>query len=148
MELTSHGRTSNRAMLSERMGIERLAARIFTLLGGIFWILMLFGSNTSASYATFVYPLTELGNALLVALIPLVLVAAVFAVGMFYEKVAAGLLFAAAAGTLVWGIVAGWSGVVLWMTVGLVLIAPMLVAGTLYLLAARNEARLEKEAVA
>jgi hypothetical protein len=124
---------------TEKMNAERIFARIFVGLGGLFWVLMFFGSQTSARYSNLVYKEGDLANGIESALIPLVIVVIVFVLGLFYEKLAAVVLLAGAVAVVVYGFIAGWDGFVLWMTVSAIIVAPMVIAAVLYLLAARTQ---------
>lgn len=115
----------------ERMNIERIFARLFVVLGGIFWIAMIWGTQTAVAGAPFTVVAAYSG---LTAL----LVAAVFVVGLFYERAAAVLLIAGALALLVVGLVVGWEAGV-WATVFFVLMLPMLVSAALYWSAARMQ---------
>jgi len=126
---------------ADSANVERIIARVFVILGGLFWVIMPAAAKTEALYSDLVYNQTELGDAVGSALIPLAFVVLVFVVGLFYERVAALILLAAAVATVVWGIVADWygtGGIELWMTVGVFLISPMLIAAILFLLASRT----------
>ena len=122
----------------ERMNLERLFARVFVVTGGLLWTVMLFASETAARYTNFTYTLDEVVSATGTALLPLAAAVFVFVIGLFYEKLAALILLLGAAGVVVWGVTAGWAAG-LWVTVGVVLIGPMLLAALLYLLASRMQ---------
>jgi hypothetical protein len=132
-----------------QVNVERVLARSFVVLGGLFWTLAFFGANTRASYAYFVYTLPEIERAAMYALIPLSITAAVFVLGMFYERIAGLVLLAIAASMIVYGVVNHLGEVVLWVTAVGVLVVPSAIAAVLYLLAARTqEVRLQKDPVA
>lgn len=122
----------------ERMNVERLLARLFVLLGGGLWTVMLFASETAAKYTDFTYSLEEVVSAAGTAFLPFAATVLVFVVGWFYEKLAALLLIAGAAGVVVWGVIAGWT-TALWIIMGIVLVGPMLLAALLFLLASRMQ---------
>jgi hypothetical protein len=122
----------------ERMNVERLFARGFVILGGILWTVMLFASETAASYTNFTYTLDEVIAAAGSAVLPLAAAVLVFVVGWFYEKLAALLLVVGALGVVAWGVIASWS-VSLWVIMGIALVGPMLLAALLYLLASRMQ---------
>ena len=128
----------SRTCKTETMNIERIIARAFVILGGLFWILMFFGSQTQARYAHMVYTVADVEKGLLNGLIPLVITVVVFVLGMFYERLTALLLVIGAAGVVVWGVIDQW-GVGVWMTIAALLIAPMLIAALLYWLAGRMQ---------
>ena len=85
--------------------VERILARGFVVLGGLFWTLAFFAVNTKASYATFIYSLPEVERAVMYALFPLVLTIAVFVLGLFYERLTGVVLLLAAAAMLLYGAV-------------------------------------------
>lgn len=121
----------------ERMNVERLFARLFVVAGGAFWVIATFSAD-------YFYNRLELAEALASALLPLGIALLALAIGWFYEVLAAVLLFAGSVAAVVWGVVAGWElGV--WFTMATVLIGPMVLAGVLFLLAARmqNVCKLE-----
>jgi len=116
---------------TERMNVERLIARIFVALGGIFWVAAVFGAN-------FRYSDQSLVESVGTALLPLGIAVVALAVGWFYETLAAVLLGVGAVGVVVWGIVVGWEAAV-WLIMAAVLIAPMIIAAVLFSLAARMQ---------
>ena len=116
---------------AERMNIERLAARIFVAAGGLFWAAAAFG-------ASFTYQGEALGDAVTTALLPLAVAIIAFVIGWFYENLAAVLLFAGAAGVIVWGLISGWESGVWWLMIA-ALAAPMAIAALLYMNAARMQ---------
>lgn len=120
-----------RTCKSERMNAQRLFARIFLIIGGLFWVFMAWGSAWAYRGA----PFTE---ALSGALVYVAIIAVVFLIGLFYETLAAVLLFVAAGGLVVFGIVTGWETGV-WATVFFFLLVPMLLTAVLYLLAAQMQ---------
>ncbi|MHB1340632.1 MAG: hypothetical protein ACYC77_02340 [Coriobacteriia bacterium] len=116
---------------TEEMNYERLFARLFVGLGGIFWVAAVFGMD-------FGYRDKGAFESMQSALILLAVVAAVLAIGWFFENLAAALLAAGAIGAAAWGVVTGWeSGV--WFIMAAVLIAPMVVSGALFFLAGRMQ---------
>ena len=119
--------------------IERILARGFVIVGGLFWTLAFFGSNTKASYANFVYTLPEIEKATMMALIPLALTVGVFVLGMFYERMTGAVLLAVAGAMIAYGVINYIGEVVLWVTAISVLVAPAAIAAILYLLAARTQ---------
>jgi hypothetical protein len=122
----------------ERMNVERLFARLFVVLGGVLWTVMLFASETAAKYTNFTYTLDEVVAAAGSAFLPLAASVLVFVVGWFYEKLAALLLLIASGGVVVWGVMAEWT-VSLWVIMGIALIGPMLLAALLFMLASRMQ---------
>lgn len=116
----------------DRMNVQRLFARGFVVLGGIIWVAAAFGADYS-------YQGASVSEAVGTAVLPLLLALVTLAVGWFYERLAAYLLFAGAAATIVWGVVAAWE-LFVWGIMASVLIGPMLIAAVLFLLAARMQA--------
>jgi hypothetical protein len=139
-----------RAKDTGQVNIERVLARAFVALGGLFWTLAFFGVNTKASYSYFVYTLPEVERAATMALIPLVITIAVFVLGMYYERLAGVLLLLIAGAMLVYGVVGHLGELVLWVTAVSVLVAPSAIAAILYLFAARTQEfqALKQDAVA
>jgi hypothetical protein len=125
----------------ERMNVQRLTARLFVAAGGLFWMAAAFG-------ASFSYQDKPLVESVGTALIPIGIAIIALALGWFYEVLTAVILFAGAAGVVVWGVVAGWEPGV-WIVMLAVLAAPMAIAGVLYLLAARmqNTCSLEEAGI-
>ena len=119
--------------------VERILARTFVILGGMFWTLAFFGVNTRASYATFVYTLPEVARASMVALVPLALTVSVLVLGVYYERLAGVVLVLGAVAMLIYGAVLHLDEPVLWTTAISVLVAPAAVSAVLYLLAARRQ---------
>ncbi len=119
--------------------VERILARGFVVLGGLFWTLAFFAANTKASYATFIYSLPEVERAVMYALFPLVLTIAVFVLGLFYERLTGVVLLVAAAAMLLYGAVLHLGEVVLWVTAVAVLVGPTIAAAILYFFAARTQ---------
>lgn len=116
---------------SEQMNAQRIFARIFVVLGGLFWVFMAWG----AAWAYQGAPFTEaLGGALIYA----AAIAAVFVIGMFFENLAALILGAGAVGVVAYGIIMSWEAGV-WGTVFFFFVLPMLIAAALYFLAARMQ---------
>ena len=115
----------------ERLSLQRLSARTFVVVGGVFWVMAaflaerLYGSGGD---------LVSAQNALL----PLSLTVVVFAIGWFWEYAVSALLGVIAVGVVVWGVTANWEPGV-WMLVIATLIAPIVISGTLFLLAARMQ---------
>lgn len=119
-----------------RMNMERIFARGFVILGGVFWVAAALGA-ASKTYLN----ATPMQTVWMAAL-PLALAIVAFVVGWFYERLAAALLFAGAAVVLLWGLIGGWEMGV-WMTMTAVLIAPTAIAGLLYLMAAMTQRACE-----
>jgi len=120
-----------RTCKAEQMNAQRIFARSFVVIGGLFWVFMAWG----AAWAYQGAPLTEaLGGALVYAAV----IAAIFVLGMFYENLTAAVLTAGAVAIVIFGIVTGWEAGV-WATVFFFFILPMLVAAVLYFMAARMQ---------
>jgi hypothetical protein len=113
------------------MNMERLAARVFVVLGGAIWTCAFFG-------APFAYRDAGLIASAQAALAPLLLTVAVFAIGLYFEYLAATVLGLAAVGVVAWGLTAGWEPGV-WAIAGSFLLGPLAVAALLFLLAARMQ---------
>lgn len=135
MELTS--RTCN----TERENTERLFARGFVILGGLFWAVML-----AASIWGYAHTPIGLGNQSLIGVVALLLIIVTFVVGLYYEYIAAILLFIGAFLIAVYGVLIGqWQDPGVWVTMAIFFVAPMVVGGILYLLAARMQKTCELE---
>jgi hypothetical protein len=116
---------------TEQMNAQRIFARAFVLVGGLFWVFMSWGTAWAYKGA----PLTQaLGGALIYA----AGIAVLFIIGLFYEYLASALLALGAVAVVVFGIITGWE-VGVWGTVFFFFIVPMLVASALYFLAARMQ---------
>jgi hypothetical protein len=116
----------------DRMTLERIVARSFVVLGGLFWMVAALaagrgfvGGNGSIMSAT-------------TALLPLALTAAILAIGWFYEYAASAILIAGSSAVVAWGLTAGWEGGV-WMLMGTTLLAPMLISSAMFFAAARMQ---------
>ncbi len=116
---------------TDRMNVQRLAARLFVAAGGLFWVAAAFG-------ASFSYQGKSLAESAGTALIPLAIAVVALALGWMYEVLTAALLFAGTAGVIIWGVTGSWEAGV-WMINAAVLIAPMVLAAILFLLAARMQ---------
>lgn len=115
----------------ERMNVQRILARSLLLLGGVFWVAMVWGASWAYQGQPFA---RSLGNAAVFAAI----VIGVFALGLFYEYLAAIVLAVFAVGVIVWGVVSGWeSGV--WATAAFVILLPAIASAALYAAAARMQ---------
>lgn len=126
-------RTCNRDVMDS----ERIAARLFVGLGGLVWVVLVWG-------AAVVYPSSDALTNMVPALLVLVLALAALFIGWFFENLAAALLFGGAIATVAWGVMAGWElGV--WGVMAIVLIAPEVIAGVLFLAAARMQRVCELE---
>lgn len=115
----------------ERMNVQRLFARGFVVLGGVFWVAATFSAD-------YFYSRLDLTEALASALLPLGVAVLALAIGWFYEVLASVLLFAGSVAAIAWGVIAGWEAGV-WVTMAAVLIGPMALSGLLFMLAARMQ---------
>lgn len=120
------------------MDTERIAARLFVGLGGLVWIVLAIGS-------AMVYGTPNATVLTVQIVLPLALAVVAFAVGWFYERVAAVLLFGGAVATVAWGFMAGWEPGV-WGVMGIFLLAPEIIAGALFLAAAKMQDMCELKA--
>ncbi len=116
---------------TDEMNFERLAARVFVVAGGLFWVAAVFGMD-------FGYRDAGVFGAAQSALVPLVVTAVALGVGWFYENLAAALLLAGVVAGVAWGVIAGWEAGVWWVMAG-VLIGPMAISALLFFLAARMQ---------
>jgi len=73
------------------------------------------------------------------AAIPLIAAVVILLVGWRYERLAGILLFVATLAVIVFGAIFAWE-VGMWMFMTAALIGPMFMSGTMFVLAARNEA--------
>jgi hypothetical protein len=111
--------------------VERLFARGFVIAGGVFWMIAAFAGP-------FVFGGTTAREAFVTAMWPLLATLVILLIGWYYERIAALLLFAGSAAVFAWGIMFGWEAGV-WMIMSVVLLAPMVIAGVLFLLASHSE---------
>jgi hypothetical protein len=110
-----------------RQNTERLFARGFTILGGVFWIVAAFAGP-------YMYLGKSVAGAFGYAIYPLIFTIAVFAIGWFSERLVSMLLAVGAIGTIAWGVIMGWETTV-WAIMLIFFIAPTVVAAILYFLA-------------
>jgi hypothetical protein len=111
--------------------LVRLLARVCVGAGGLFWII-------AAFTGPYVFDNTSLSESMHAAMWPFLATVAILVVGWFYEQLAAILLTAASGAVLVWGVIYGWEPG-LWVVMVLVLMGPMMLAATLFVLASRAE---------
>jgi hypothetical protein len=111
--------------------IERMFARGFVIAGGVFWAIAAFAGP-------FVFGETTAREAFVTAMWPLLATVVILLIGWYYERIASLLLFAGSAAVFAWGVMFGWEAGV-WMIMSAVLIAPMVIAGVLFLLASHSE---------
>jgi hypothetical protein len=110
-----------------RENTERMFARGFTILGGIFWIVTAFAGP-------YMYGGKSLVGAFGVAIYPLIFTIAVLAIGWFYERLVSLLLAVGAIGTIAWGVIMGWEPTV-WAIMLIFFVAPTVIAAILFFLA-------------
>ncbi len=128
--------TMNAEVNAERKNTERIFARAFTLLGGVFWIVSAFAFAGPLMKGGIVYPL-----------VPLVFTAGVLTLGWFYERLTALILGLAALGTVAWGVIMGWDPVV-WGVMLSLFVTPTVVAAVLFYLAGNTPAPDDTKTVA
>ena len=135
---------------TDRMNVYRLAGRGFVLAGALFWVLVVFTGvmkMNSSSFFIFTAANTDkFASALAYAMIWVAVAAAVFIVGLFYERIAAILMVVAAVGAIIYGAAMQWE-TGLWFIVGLFIILPIAISATLYALAAREQSVCDLEGV-
>jgi len=123
--------TVDPADIRTRIAVERGVARAFVVAGGVFWSIAAFTGLLTFSE-------TGMGAALLAAFYPLVAVLATLAIGWYFERATAALLWLASIGVVVWGVIYQFElGV--WMIMAFTLIGPMVTAATLFWLARRDQ---------
>lgn len=115
---------------------SRVLARGLVISGGVFWIIAAFAGP-------YMYQDTNLASSLGIAMWPLLAAAVILVVGWTYERLAAELLFGGAMAVLVWGVLYAWETGV-WILMSGLLLVPMILSGTLFLVAAHVTAKREK----
>jgi len=115
----------------EQMNAQRIFARIFVIVGGLFWIFMAWGAEWAYRGAPFS---RALGGAAIYA----AAIAVIFVIGLFYEYLVAAILVVGAVAVIAYGIFMGWEAGV-WSTVFFFFVLPMLIAAALYGMAARMQ---------
>ena len=133
-----------RTCSTDRMNVSRIAARILIVAGGLLWAIMFFAQASTQRYADLTYSFREITAAGVSALLPLAITVVVFVLCLYYENLAAVVLFAGAAAVVVYGVIAGWEPLV-WVSALAVLALPMVVSGALLLLAASTQRVCELE---
>ncbi len=131
-----------RAKDTGELNIDRVFARLFVVMGGIFWVAAFATQNTvSKSYTGVAFTLPELAKGATTALLPLVLVVAVFVLGMFFERLTGIVLVVVALAMLIWGFAMYFKpdDMILWITAFSVLVLPTLISAALFELAARRQ---------
>ena len=112
----------------ERKNVERIFARGFTVLGGIFWI----GAAFAGPY---VYGGQSVFGAFGTAIYPLVYTVAVLTIGWFYERLAALILALGAVGTIAWGLINNTWEPFVWGIMLSFFVTPTVISAVLYYLA-------------
>jgi hypothetical protein len=123
------------ADMRTRVAVERGVARAFVVAGGIFW-------SIAAFTGLLAFRDTGMGAALLAAFYPLVAVLATLAIGWYFERATAALLWLASIGVVVWGVIYQFE-IGVWMIMAFTLIGPMATAATLFWLARRDQEAYE-----
>lgn len=113
---------------SERKNVERIFARGFTILGGIFWI-------AAAAAGPHLYGGQTVIGAFGTAIYPLIYTIAVLAIGWFYERLASLILALGALGTIAWGIINGTWEPFVWGIMLTFFVAPTVISAVLFYLA-------------
>jgi hypothetical protein len=140
MKTQEQSSTRNHA---EPGGLEawaRFFARGYVIAGGIFWMVGAFAGP-------YVYKHMTAGDSALVAMWPFLAAAVILVIGWTYERLAATLLFGASAAVAVYGVLYSWE-IGVWMIMTAVLIAPMIMAGVLFIVAAHQETQRAARAMA
>jgi len=112
---------------SERKTAERVFARGFTILGGIFW-------TVTAFAGPYVYGGKTIVGAFGIAVFPLMFTVGVLALGWFHERLTALILAVGAMGTIAWGVIMGWEPSV-WIIMMSFFVTPTIIAALLFYLA-------------
>jgi hypothetical protein len=115
----------------EVVNTERIAARLFVLAGALVWVTLSLG-------ASIVYGQGPGITRYIPPLLVTALAAVALLTGIYWENLAAALLFVGAAATIVWGALVGWEPGV-WGVMTFFLIAPEVIAGALFLMAAQKQ---------
>lgn len=124
----------------ERRNTERIFARSFTILGGIFWIVAAFAGTWASGGQSVVTSMLRGG------IYPLMFTVGVLTLGWFYERLTALVLALAALGTVAWGIIMQWSDPIVWGVMLSLFVAPTVVAAVLFYLAADTPATVRQPA--
>ena len=117
----------------ERMNIQRLIARLVVGAGILVTGTAVFGAFARIGY-TARTPLAYAEQ----AAVPLAIAIVVFAVGLYFELLAALILALGALAMIVWGFTAGWDAAI-WGAMVIFVIGPMIVSGMLYLMASQEQ---------
>jgi hypothetical protein len=112
----------------EHKNAERIFARGFTVLGGVFWVALAFAGP-------YVYGGQTVLSAFQTAIYPLGFTIAVLVLGWFYERLAALMLVLGALGTIAWGLIwGGWEPFV-WGIMLAFFVTPTVISAVLFFLA-------------
>lgn len=117
----------------DRVMIERVVARGFVVAGGVFWAIATFAG-------LYTFRQTGVPAALIASFWPLFITATALAIGWYFERTAAILLYLGALTVLLVGVTQGWDPIIFGVMV-LALAVPMAISATLFLLARREERR-------
>jgi len=133
-----------RTCSTDRLNVSRIAARILIVGGGLVWAVMLFAQASTQRYADLAYSFSEVTSAGVSALIPLAITVVVFVLCLYFERLAALVLFIGAAAVVVFGLIMGWEPLV-WVSALVILALPMVISASLLLLAASTQRVCELE---
>ena len=111
----------------------RAIARGMVIAGGVFWMV-------AAFIGPYVYQDAGLLDSVRVAMWPFLAAAVMLVIGWTYERLAAELLLLGVAAVLVWGVLYAWDPGV-WMLMVGVLMIPMILAATMFMLSAHIESK-------
>jgi len=114
---------------AERTNTERIFARAFTILGGVFWIGAAFAGPLMYQRQDAIHTLIGQG------MYPLAFTIGVLVLGWFYERLAALILMLGAVGTVAWGLINGTWEPMVWGIMLAFFVAPSVIAAILYFLA-------------
>jgi len=109
---------------------ERIAARVFVGVGIFVWGILAIGSWAAYGGGMSV----AVGQAMVLLAVNVL----ALAIGWFFENLAAIVLFVFAAASIVWGFMMGWEAGV-WGLMAIFLIAPAVIAGLLFIMAAQMQ---------
>jgi hypothetical protein len=112
--------------------MERFIARGLVIGGGVFWAFLAMGTTMLGPYKTLIEASVKYTS------LPLITAAVILAIGWRYERLAGILLFLAAIAVIAYGAIFAWEMGV-WLFMAAVLIGPMAMSATMYVLAAHNE---------
>jgi hypothetical protein len=125
----------------EHKNTERIFARGFTVLGGVFWVGLAFAGP-------YVYGGQTVLSAVQTAIYPLAFTIGVLVLGWFYERLAALILGLAALGTIAWGLIwGGWEPFV-WGIMLAFFVTPTVISAVLFFLAGNVDTTEESSASA